>query len=58
MLALADGTVLLSNTVNGLQRMISLAGDYSEKWRILYSKTKCITFGETKLSNKDRKMAL
>ena len=52
-LTLADDTVLLANTVNGLQRMINLAADYGEKWRIVYStpKTKCITFGETKISN-------
>lgn len=47
---MADDTLLLSLTVNGLQIMIDNAFRYGRKWRLEYSssKTKCITFGETK----------
>ena len=53
-LTLADDTFLLSNTVNGLQNMINLAAEYGHKWRLVFSpaKTKCVTFGETKVKNK------
>ena len=56
-LTLARDTLLLSNTVNGLQRMISLADDYGRKWRISFSipKTKCVIFWETKQTNKRNK---
>ena len=47
---MADDTLLLSSTVNGLQTMIANAYIYSRRWRFSYSptKTKCITFGENK----------
>ena len=50
---LADDTLLLANTVNGLQRMMDYAHQYGKLWRLTYSvaKTKCMTFGETKRSN-------
>jgi endonuclease/exonuclease/phosphatase family metal-dependent hydrolase len=50
---LADDTVLLSNTVAGLQRMINKAFQFSRQWRINFSieKTKCMTFGESRRSN-------
>ena len=46
---MADDTLLLSTTVNGLQVMIDNAYNYGRKWRLEYSvsKTKCITFGES-----------
>ena len=45
---MADDTLLLSTTVNGLQNMISNVCLYGKQWRIDFSvnKTKCITFGE------------
>ena len=53
-LTLADDTLLLSYTVNGLQRMIDQASQYGRQWRLVFSapKTKCITFGESKKCNK------
>ena len=50
---LADDTLLLANTVNGLQRMMDYAHQYGKLWCLTYSvaKTKCMTFGETKRSN-------
>jgi hypothetical protein len=47
---LADDTLLMSNTVNGLQRMMHCAHEYGKLWRLSFSvaKTKCMTFVETK----------
>ena len=51
---MADDTLLLSATVNGLQAMINNACKYGRKWRLEYSasKTKCITFGDSKSNRK------
>ena len=48
----ADDIVLLSNTKNGLQKMMNYIHIYGNKWRISFSasKTKCMVFGETKMS--------
>ena len=50
---MADDTLLLSVSVNGLQTMLNNAYNYSCKWRLKYSpsKTKCITFGESQYKN-------
>lgn len=50
---MADDTLLLSTTVMGLQTMLNNAHSYGRMWRLEYSptKTKCITFGESKRSN-------
>ena len=52
-MTLADDTFLLSNTVRGLQNMIDLAVDYAKKWKFIFSpsKTKCVTFGESRKAN-------
>ena len=39
-LTLADDTLLLSYTVNGLQRMIDQAAQYGLKWRLVFSSQK------------------
>jgi len=46
---MADDTLLLSTTVNGLQVMLNNAFKYGRQWRLTYSPTKCkcITFGES-----------
>ena len=48
----ADDIVLLSNMKNGLQKMMNYIHIYGNKWQISFSasKTKCMVFGETKLS--------
>jgi len=47
---MADDTLLLSTTVDGLQVMINNAYRYGQLWRLEYSKTKtkCITFSNRK----------
>ena len=39
-LTLADDTLLLSYTVNGLHRMIDQAAQYGLKWRLVFSSQK------------------
>ena len=53
----ADDSLLLSNTRTGLQNMINLAFEYGRRWRFVFSssKTKCITFGETKYQNRNNR---
>jgi hypothetical protein len=52
--AYADDIVLLSPTKHGLDRMIANAWSYSRKWRFTFShsKSKCMVFGEGKLTNR------
>ena len=46
-LSYADDTLLMSNTVNGLQYMLTNLFQYGRKWRVKFSpsKTVCLTFG-------------
>ena len=55
---MADDTLLLASSVFGLQTMIDNANDYAKRWRFEYSqtKTKCITFGESKQKQSINKM--
>ena len=45
-LSYADDTLLMSNTVNGLQYMLTNLFQYGRKWRVKFSpsKTVCLTF--------------
>ena len=50
---IADDTILLCNTANGLQAMINQAYEYGRMWRLTFSesKTKCLVFGESKYAH-------
>ena len=54
----ADDTLLMSNTVNGLQYMLTNLFQYDRKWRVKFSpsKTVCLTFGESKIKHMENKM--
>jgi len=59
-LTFADDTLLMANSVNGLQRMLNNLHNYGRKWRIKFSPTKtvCMTFGESQhahFCNKDNR---
>jgi hypothetical protein len=56
-LAYADDILLLSNTKNGLDRMMYQTNIYGKKWNIVFShsKTVCMVFGEGKRNKRKNK---